>query len=60
MKRKDWIIKYSLEFVIIVLGITASFWLNEVSINNQNNKERIKILLEKTLRKNTIRAQITY
>ena len=44
MKRKDWIIKYSLEFVIIVLGITASFWLNEVSINNQNNKERIKVL----------------
>ena len=44
MKRKDWIIKYSLEFVIIVLGITASFWLNEVSISNQNNKERIKVL----------------
>ena len=44
MKRKDWIIKYSLEFVIIVLGITASFWLNQVSINNQNNEERIKVL----------------
>ena len=43
MKRKDWIIKYSLEFVIIVVGITT-FWLNEVSINNQNNKERIKVL----------------
>ena len=44
MKRKDWIIKYSLEFVIIVLGISASFWLNQVSINNQNNEERIKVL----------------
>ena len=44
MKRKDWIIKYSLEFVIIVLCISASFWLNQVSINNQNNEERIKVL----------------
>jgi len=44
MKRKDWIIKYSLEFVIIVLGISASFWLNQVSINSQNNEERIKVL----------------
>ena len=43
MKRKDWIIKYSLEFVIIVLGISVPFWLNQVSINNQNNEERIKV-----------------
>jgi len=44
MKRKDWFIKYSLEFIVIVLGITVSFWLNQVSTNNQNNKDRIKVL----------------
>jgi len=44
MKRKDWAIKYSLEFIVIVLGITVSFWLNQVSTNNQNKKERIKVL----------------
>tara|TARA_B100000902_G_scaffold398926_1_gene467541 strand:- start:515 stop:1237 length:723 start_codon:yes stop_codon:yes gene_type:complete len=44
MLKKDWIIKYSLEFIVIVLGITVSFWLNKVSTNNQNNKERIKVL----------------
>ena len=44
MKRKDWFIKYSLEFIVIVLGISVSFWLNQVSANNQNNNERIKVL----------------
>jgi hypothetical protein len=44
MKRKDWFIKYSLEFIVIVLGISVSFWLNQVSTNKQNNNERIKIL----------------
>ena len=44
MKRKDWFIKYSLEFIVIVLGISVSFWLNQVSTNKQNNNERIKVL----------------
>lgn len=44
MKRKEWFIKYSLEFIVIVLGISVSFWLNQVSTNKQNNNERIKIL----------------
>ncbi len=44
MTRRKLFIKYSLDFVILVLGISVSFWLNEVSINNQNNKERIKVL----------------
>ena len=26
------------------MGISVSFWLNQVSISNQNNKERIKVL----------------
>ena len=29
---------------MIVLGISVSFWLNQVSTNNQNNNERIKVL----------------
>jgi hypothetical protein len=41
---KKYVIKYSIEFVVIILGITVSFWLNELSITNQNEKERIKIL----------------
>ncbi len=44
MKKKEWIVKYLSEFVIIVLGITVSFWVNQLSINAQNNKERIKVL----------------
>lgn len=44
MPRKDWIVKYLSEFVIIVLGITVSFWVNQLSINAQNNRERIKVL----------------
>ena len=42
--KKKYIIKYSFEFVVIVLGITVSFWLSQISINNQNEKERIKVL----------------
>ena len=41
---KKYIIKYSLEFVVIVLGISVSFWLNELSIDNQNEVERVKVL----------------
>ncbi|SVC64895.1 uncharacterized protein METZ01_LOCUS317749, partial [marine metagenome] len=37
---KKYLIKYSIEFVVIILGITVSFWLNELSIDNQNEKER--------------------
>ena len=44
MKRKEWIVKYLLDFVIIVLGITVSFWVNQLSINAQNYKERVKVL----------------
>tara|TARA_Y100000589_G_C27050599_1_gene587137 strand:+ start:65 stop:769 length:705 start_codon:yes stop_codon:yes gene_type:complete len=44
MKRKKWIVKYLSEFIIIVLGITVSFWVNQLSINAQNNQERIKVL----------------
>ena len=42
--NKNYIIKYSFEFVVIVLGISVSFWLNELSIDNQNEVERVKVL----------------
>ena len=42
--NKKYIIKYSFEFIVIVLGISVSFWLNELSIENQNEGERIKVL----------------
>ena len=42
--KKKYLIKYSFEFVVIVLGISVSFWLNELSIDNQNEVERIKVL----------------
>ena len=41
---KKYIIKYSFEFVVIVLGISVSFWLNELSIDTQNEVERVKVL----------------
>ena len=41
---KRYLIKYSVEFVVIILGITVSFWLNELSIDSQNAKVRIKVL----------------
>ena len=44
MIKKKYIIKYSFEFIVIVLGISVSFWLNELSIENQNEGERIKVL----------------
>jgi hypothetical protein len=43
MKKKK-IIKYLVEFVVIVLGITVSFWLNEFSIKNIEKQERINVL----------------
>ena len=44
MGKRELFVKYTLDFVILVMGISVSFWLNQVSINNQNNKERIKVL----------------
>ena len=33
-----------IEFLAVLLGISASFWLNELSIDNQNERERKKVL----------------
>ena len=39
-----YIIKYTLEFVVIVLGITISYWLNGISIKQEEDKKEIIIL----------------
>ena len=41
MGKRKLYVKYTLDFVILVMGISVSFWLNQVSISNQKNKERI-------------------
>ncbi len=53
--KKKYLIKYSLEFIVIVIGISVSFWLNEISINNQNEGERIKVLNSLKMEINEIR-----
>ena len=55
MIKKKYIIKYSFEFIVIVLGISVSFWLNELSIENQNEGERIKVLNSLKMEINEIR-----
>lgn len=44
MKMKDVLLKYLLEFFVIVLGISVSFWLNQRAMERSNEKERIKVL----------------
>ena len=56
---RNYLIKYSIEFVVIILGITVSFWLNEFSISNQNEKERIKVLVGLQAEINEIRSYCT-
>ena len=53
--KKKYLLKYSFEFVVIVLGISVSFWLNELSIDNQNELERIKVLNSLKMEINEIR-----
>ena len=43
-KAKKYIFKYSLEFLVIVMGISVSFWLNEMSVEKNENRERLKVL----------------
>ena len=43
MQRKHFI-RYLFDFVVIVLGITVSFWFNQLSIQTENDRERMKVL----------------
>ena len=39
-RLKKYVIKYTLEFIVIVLGISVSFWVNQVAVEKNENKER--------------------
>ena len=43
MKKKNFL-KYLFDFIVIVLGITVSFWFNQLSIKKSNDLERLKVL----------------
>ena len=43
MKAQELLVKYSLEFLVIVLGISVSFWLNQIA-DRSHESERIKVL----------------
>jgi len=42
--RKKYLLKYSLEFLIIVLGITVSFWINQAANSSEFQKQKLKII----------------
>jgi|TARA_B110000240_G_scaffold32941_1_gene35701 hypothetical protein len=42
--QKKYLLRYLFDFIVIVLGITVSFWFNQLSIQTKNNQERIKVL----------------
>ena len=44
MIYKKHIIKYSFEFIVIVIGISFSFWIDEWSKNNTNRIQHIEDL----------------
>ena len=41
---KKHLIKYSLEFLIIVLGITVSFWINQAANSSEFETQKLKII----------------
>lgn len=41
---KRYLIKYLLESVVIITGISVSFWINQVSIDNDVKNERFRVL----------------
>ena len=44
MNAKVLAVRYSLEFLVIVLGITVSFWLNQLAVERSDENERVKVL----------------
>ena len=44
MKRKDWFIKYTLEFIVIVLGISVSFGLIRYQQTSKIIMKELKVL----------------
>ena len=41
---RKYLIKYLLESIVIITGISVSFWLNQVSIDNETKNERFRVL----------------
>ncbi len=41
---KKYLIKYSLEFLVIVLGISISFWLNQITVEGEIKQQRSRLL----------------
>ena len=39
---KNYAIKYSIEFVVIILGITVSFWFNAYPLRIRMRKKELK------------------
>ena len=48
------IFKYFIEFIVIVLGVSASFWVEEYRENLQNKQERLKVLNNLVDKGNTV------
>ena len=44
MPRSNSILKYFIEFIVIVLGVSASFWVEEYREKLQNKEEKFKVL----------------
>jgi len=41
---KKYLVKYSLEFLVIVLGISISFWLNQITVEGEIEQQRFRLL----------------
>jgi len=42
--KKKYFLKLLFEFIAIFMGISASFWLNQISLENQNEEERQRVI----------------
>ena len=55
MFKKKYILKFLFEFIAIFMGISASFWLNQISIKNEDEKQRQRVLINLSTEVNEIR-----
>jgi len=44
LNMRKYLIKYLLESIVIITGISVSFWINQVSIDNDKKNERLRVL----------------
>jgi hypothetical protein len=44
LNMRKYLIKYLLESIVIITGISVSFWINQVSIDNDIKNERLRVL----------------